>query len=283
MIFHMSDDVTSLNIDYTWWATMNEIIKSVDQVIDKCMVKGETGWPPHSGGIVRRFGGESSQSHQAPSCVALSVNPGLREYADVIHGPLQLSAYGVPEYRKLYDKVGLLDGGFLSGRSPEAEVLMAFIGSKGRPDSSRSPQPSLWSPLTGNGCDQPCSTHQDCPSDSDYLCVANSRTSQDPQLLNACCRSSGSWLLQNSSSSSHGKLVRPGTPPPLALPFSQFGCACNCTYVSQACCGVDDGLVYEPPSLRLGTVQPPNSTSCCDTASGIMSSQGLRSGNSTVC
>lgn len=77
MIFHMSNDVTSLNIGYTWWATMNQIIKSVDQLVDKCMVNGESGWPPHSGGIVRRFGGESSQSHQARSCGLWSVNPDL--------------------------------------------------------------------------------------------------------------------------------------------------------------------------------------------------------------
>lgn len=68
----MADDVTQLNIHYTWWASMNQVIKTVDSIIDKCMVRGERGWPPHSGGIVRSFGGKFSRTFQALPAPALS-------------------------------------------------------------------------------------------------------------------------------------------------------------------------------------------------------------------
>ena len=29
-------------------------------------------------------------------------------------------------------------------------------------------------------------------------------------------------------------------------------CPCNATYVSRSCCGVSDGLVWEPQDLKLG-------------------------------
>lgn len=54
----MADEVTEFNINYIWWASMNKIVSSVQNIIDKCMVSGETGWPPHSGGIVRNYGGK---------------------------------------------------------------------------------------------------------------------------------------------------------------------------------------------------------------------------------
>lgn len=204
------------------------------------------------------------------------------EFTDALHGPLQISTYGVPEYRKLYDSAGVLDGGVLSGPSPEAEVFMSYIGSKGRPETSRQTQPSIWNPLVRQGCNHPCSTHQDCSAEGDFLCVANSPSAKDTQLFSTCCRSSGSRILQNTSSPSNNILVRPGTTSPLPFPISKFGCACNCTYVSQSCCGVETGLVSEPASLRLGSVLSPNSTVCCESGSGTFSKRPPRE-NSTYC
>ena len=204
------------------------------------------------------------------------------DFADPIHGPLQISTYGVPEYRKLYDRAGVLDGGFLSGHSPEAEVFMSYVGSKGRPETSRQTQPGIWSASIGQGCQRSCSAQQDCPTDGDFQCVANSQSPENSQLFNTCCRSTGLQMPTNSSSPTNNRLVKPGTISPLPFPISKFGCACNCTYVSQACCGVEDGLVSEPPSLRLGVVQSPNSTTCCDAGTGTFS-QRRSSDNTTFC
>lgn len=35
---------------YIWKMTMNGLREQVNKVIDVCMVDGESGWPPHSGG-----------------------------------------------------------------------------------------------------------------------------------------------------------------------------------------------------------------------------------------
>lgn len=210
------------------------------------------------------------------------MNPDLHGFTDPIHGPLQISTYGVPEYRKLYDAAGVLDGGVLSGHSPEAEVFMGYIGSKGRPDTRRPTSLSIWTPLMRQGCKQPCSTHQDCPTGGDFLCVASSQTTGDTKLLSTCCRNSGSVLIKNSSLPSDNKLVRPGTSPPLPTLISKYGCACNCTYVSQSCCGDEDGLVSEPGPFKLGEVQPFNATTCCDTGSGTFLQRPPRE-NSIYC
>lgn len=63
IIFLMSDEITPLNVGYTWWASMDQVLGSVESILQKCMIKGETGWPPHSGGIIRRYGGERSLPH----------------------------------------------------------------------------------------------------------------------------------------------------------------------------------------------------------------------------
>ena len=212
----------------------------------------------------------------------IEIDTDLRGSTDPIHGPLQLSIYGAPDYRKLYDVAGVLDGGVLSGHSPEAEVFMSYIGGKGRPEASRLTRPSKLDSFVNQGCKLLCSTRSDCPGDGDYLCVANSHNPEDSQLLNTCCRSSGSQLLQNSSSLSNNILVRPGNTPPAPLSISKFGCACNCTYVSQTCCGVESGSVSESTSLRLGVVQLPNSTTCCDAGTGKFSKRPPRK-NDTYC
>ncbi|KAI9678695.1 MAG: hypothetical protein M1817_005752 [Caeruleum heppii] len=60
---------------------------------------------------------------------------------------------------------------------------------------------------------------------------------------------------------------------PVSLPGHTVGCACNCTYISVACCehsAVDaGGIVYESPSKRLGRVAPGRGKCCNDTTGNL--------------
>lgn len=206
-----------------------------------------------------------------------------------MNGPLQISVYGAPDYRVLYDAAGVLDGGYLSGHSPEAEVFMRYIGNRGRPDAISPGATASINQPANQRCTQYCSKREDCPTDNDYFCVASNGTFADPQLLNGCCKRNtflkniqGAQLLRNDSLTQESKLVEGEAIwlPPFSI--SEFGCACNCTYVSQSCCGVKNGLVSETASLKLGVLEPPNSTACCDTGSGSFV-QGLRKADSTYC
>ena len=53
-----------------------------------------------------------------------------------------------------------------------------------------------------------------------------------------------------------------------AADLNNVACPCNCSYVSHACCGSASGIVYEAPGLNLGMVEPPNSTTACNSATG---------------
>lgn len=209
----------------------------------------------------------------------------------MLHGHLQISVYGVTDYKKLYAKVGFPDVGVLSGHSPPAEVLMRYIKNAGRPRANTGAPPlTLTMPSGEQRCTRPCTTHHDCPKNAKYICVADSGLFTNPQLLRGCCRfrydsqvPNGVPLLRNKStaqggelSPQHGQTLRP------PFPIGDYGCACNCTYTSQACCHTRDGLISEPASLRLGVLEPTNATACCDTESGIFS-QGPRRTNSTYC
>lgn len=52
-------------------------------------------------------------------------------------------------------------------------------------------------------------------------------------------------------------------------------CPCNCTYVSNACCTTEAGIVFEPPERKLGLLQPPNSTMVCNLTSGEFEERSL--------
>lgn len=243
---------------------MSSVLNAADSIVDKCMVNGERGWPPHSGGIVRKYG-------------------------DPVNGPLQIAAYGAPDYRKLYDAAGVLDGGYLSGHSPEAEVFMKYIGNRGRPDTSNGASTTSINQPANQQCTRSCSKHDDCSAEIDSLCVASNGSFANPQLLNGCCKlnsysqtTEGVQLLRNESASQGNKPVDTGTISLPPFPVSDFGCACNCTYVSQSCCGIKSGLVSEAASLKLGVLEPPNSTACCNTGSGSFST-GPRKIGSTYC
>lgn len=219
---------------------------------------------------------------------ALSSIESLRDYLDMISGPLQISTYGVPDYKELYDKAGVLEGGVISGLSPAAMLFMAYIGFRGKPDEYSQASNSLSKPGTGRRCPRSCLNSRDCPGDGDFLCVVDSGSFPNSLLLDGCCKSSYSsqvtrarQLLSNSSTHAN-KPSQAGLVPLAPFPISDFGCACNCTYVSQACCGAKDGLVSEPVSLKLGVLEPPNSTTCCDGGTGSFQT-GPRSSNSTFC
>lgn len=56
----------------------------------------------------------------------------------------------------------------------------------------------------------------------------------------------------------------------LAIPNDLYlpdTCPCNCTYVSHACCSVNDGIVWEAPVLKMGDLEPPEGR-CCEQATG---------------
>ncbi|KAL8806936.1 MAG: hypothetical protein Q9200_004872 [Gallowayella weberi] len=189
----MADDVTRYNVNHIWWVPMNNIIQDVDAIIDKCMVSGERGFPPHSGGIVRAYG-------------------------DKIHGPLQISAYGVPDYKRLYAEAGVKDGGFIHDLSPEAVIFM-----------------NTSNPAARQRCLQLCLNRQDCPENGDYVCVAGSGSVANTLLLDGCCKlrslsqkSGVRQLLSNSSSTKSGGIAQAGTVPSASSPISDYGCACNC-------------------------------------------------------
>lgn len=48
-------------------------------------------------------------------------------------------------------------------------------------------------------------------------------------------------------------------------PDSGVPCPCNCTYVSNACCGSTTGIIYEPPQMRLGAIRMPTGMVCNET------------------
>ena len=50
----------------------------------------------------------------------------------------------------------------------------------------------------------------------------------------------------------------------LGMPNSRLGgrsvdeqklCACNASYVSRGCCGSKDGLIWEPPGMKMGELR----------------------------
>ncbi|KAL8655535.1 MAG: hypothetical protein Q9226_003012 [Calogaya cf. arnoldii] len=59
------------------------------------------------------------------------------------------------------------------------------------------------------------------------------------------------------------------TRPDAMIPEGVMDCACNCTYVSPACCFPAEGIVWEPPSAKSDVILPaPDDGSCCDATTG---------------
>ena len=64
--------------------------------------------------------------------------------------------------------------------------------------------------------------------------------------------------------------------------LTDVGCACNCTYVSQACCGAPGGMVSEPIELHKGALTPPEANMCCDADTGVFREKTSKT-NGTLC
>lgn len=40
-----------LNPRHVWHLSMRELEAQIDEIVSHCMIHGETGWPPHMGGM----------------------------------------------------------------------------------------------------------------------------------------------------------------------------------------------------------------------------------------
>ena len=43
----------AIDPQHVWWASMDELRDHLDQIIDMCLVHGDSGWPPMQGGVSR--------------------------------------------------------------------------------------------------------------------------------------------------------------------------------------------------------------------------------------
>lgn len=187
----------------------------------------------------------------------------------------------MPDWKSFHDKLDLGDGGVIAGPTREARTFQTWFLKQRRPITQGQSSSKLPSHPAERRC-QSCATQLDCSSRDNYNCAADVGTSADSKLLEGCCKldtystSTGRRLLSNSTASAEGGRNTAGTL------MGDYGCACNCTYVSQACCGAPDGLVFEPLALKKGGLAPSNSTTCCNSATGLFQ-QRLALGNSTIC
>lgn len=183
----------------------------------------------------------------------------------------------MPEYRKFYDSLDLRDGGVLAGPTQESRAFQAwFIKQRQRQQA-----PSMLT-LSGRPQCRSCSAQQECDGGEGYWCVAETVEPGDMKSLRGCCKldtrstPAGRRLLSNSS------LTAKSGPGTAGVLLGDVGCACNCTYVSEACCGAPGGTVSEPVSLQKEMLAPPNPTTCCDSSTGLFIG-GTAKGNSTFC
>lgn len=194
-----------------------------------------------------------------------------------MNGPLKIEIFGVPNWEDLYRRADLDDGGIMTGPTMEMKILQNFIHKQKQPALSISSGSSAGQPQC-----RPCSTQHDCSSNGIYRCVANAKASTDNRLRQGCCRLD-TWSRAQSRQllrvPSEAAVESSGT---AGSVLSDHHCACNCTYVSQACCGADDGIVSEPVSLQVGVLAPPNSTACCNGDTGRFG-EGTAQPNSTFC
>lgn len=197
-----------------------------------------------------------------------------------------MEIYGVPNYKKLYDAAGVSDAGELVGRSFSSDVFLSFLGTRAPGHHNPAPINEPRPPATKQQC-RSCAAQRGCAND--YQCIATVPKFQNTRLMEGCCQLDSSWISQgrrllSNSSAVQGKIAAQPAPSSLGTDpaLSDWGCACNCTYVSQACCGVASGVVHEASSLKLGSLKPPNSTTCCDTKTGTFQ-YDAGSQNSTYC
>lgn len=159
----------------------------------------------------------------------------------------------------------VLTGGVFSGHSREVDIFNKWLQNPKRPlNQDQAPPNTSKPPTTPNTC-RSCSAQRHCPGSGDYQCVADVMEFANTRLMEGCCKlsyyptSQGRRLLSNASLPEGVNASAPGNMLPAPLSISDSGCVCNCTYVSRGCCGVEDGIVHEAVSVKLGSL---NSTEC---------------------
>ena len=190
------------------------------------------------------------------------------------------------DHQKFYDSLDLLDGGLVSGSTLEAKTFEAWFKSQKRAGSQNQASPNYSRPPSTRKKCRSCSAQHHCPGGPQYQCVADVAAFANSRLLKGCCKldtmsvvsASGRRLLSNDSLTAGGG----GIGSAVSALLGDFGCACNCTYVSQACCGAPGGLVSEPVELSKGTLAPPNASMCCDAGTGDFRERTSRT-NGTIC
>ena len=262
---------------HVWYTTWDDITAGANRVIDECMVHGENGWPPHSGGydLLAARNIQDGKKREIPDFPLQKQDPDLEIHLEVLYGPIGVSIYGVPNYRDLYDAAGILNGGSLAGRSFESDTIRKYLTSRAPGSHNQAPDNQPKPPATRQRC-RTCSAQHHCPTGDDYQCVASVEKFANSRLLEGCCKlssysvSQGRRLLDNSSIAQGDNATLSGLiPPETVFPLTGFGCACNCSYVSQACCGATNGIIHEPASFKLGVLESRDSTACCDHTTGI--------------
>ena len=142
------------------------------------------------------------------------------------------------------------------------------------PSSSRngSPQsPSSSGPTCGQYCAGPVNL---CTGNDGCKCFADPYQGTGSGYFTGTCKTpyfSGDSGRELTEIGSNTTLSANSTS--FALPLTMansthLACPCNCTYVSSACCTSDSGIVFEAPNKKLGMLEPPNSTTFCNTSTG---------------
>ena len=126
----------------------------------------------------------------------------------------------------------------------------------------------------------PCASWNDCAGDN-YVCkvskppvgqtksqpgtcawFANAVSSAVSSALDTQCQRGRCLSEANGTITPNGSSSAPPTPPPLTDASGPFPCACNCTYVSQACCSTTDGNVYEDKVKKVSEISAPPGSFC---------------------
>jgi hypothetical protein len=135
------------------------------------------------------------------------------------------------------------------------------------------PKPS--GPLCGQSCAGPAHL---CDGKDGCICIADAFQGTGSKLFTGKCeRPLYSWQRNgngrglsevgfNSTTLSNSTGLLPSLVPSLAN--ITMACPCNCTYVSEACCFSNSGVVQEAASLKLGVLEPPDSQTFCNKTTG---------------
>lgn len=181
-------------------------------------------------------------------------------------------------------RLPVADGDGLPYKTPNPPVQNSPEGELDDTASSGSRDPNAQQ-VTGQTCGHYCSSINLCTGDDGCKCIADPWQSPGSGYFTGTCNlpyfDSGRRLSEvyvNSTSfvnvtgilNSSARVEAPAFKAPSlsGTKYTGLACPCNCTYVSKACCFSNSGMVFEAPSLKLGALQPPNSSMVCSPMSG---------------